>query len=59
MAGYFNLEHPGSIGRLNEDIEIARYVEGFTAFSCTGGEALVFNNQGKIFSLPSIGMSAK
>ncbi len=59
MAGYFDLEPLFSIGQLNEDIEIESNLEGFTVFICTDGEALVFNNKGKIFSLPLIGMSVK
>lgn len=59
MAGHFDLEPLFSIGQLNEDIEIANNVEVFTVFICTDGEALVFNNQGEIFSLSLIGMFVK
>lgn len=60
LGGYFDLEPLESIEEMNKDIEIERYAPGYLAFASDGGgEVLAFDKDGKVVSIPLIGMEAK
>jgi hypothetical protein len=48
---------PENIDQFNQEYEVPKYAPGFTAFGGNGGgELLVINDSGAIFTLPAIGM---
>ena len=60
LGGYFDLEPIESIEGMNKDVEMEKNAPGFLAFgSDGGGELLAFDRQGKVYSIPLIGMNSK
>ncbi len=55
---WYQLWEPEHIDGYNNDYELAKYAPGFIAFGSNGGgELLVTNKNGEVFSLPAIGMA--
>jgi len=60
LGGYFDLEPLDTLEKMNKDVEIGKYAPGFFAFASDGGgELLAFDNDGKVYSVPLIGMDSK
>ncbi len=60
LGGYFELEPLGTLEEMNRDVEIGKYAPEFLAFASDGGgELLAFDSDGKVYSIPLIGMESK
>lgn len=58
FGGYIILEPLERIDEFNKEIEINEYAPGYLAFASDGGgEAFVFDSEGKIYLMPLVGMS--
>jgi hypothetical protein len=54
---WYIIWEPENIDQYNLEYEVQTYAPGFTAFGENGGgELLVINDSGQIFTLPTIGM---
>ena len=54
---WYVIFEPENLTQYNTEYEVAKYAPGFTAFgSSGGGELLVLNEKGQVFTLPAIGM---
>ncbi|WP_438481764.1 SMI1/KNR4 family protein [Oleiharenicola lentus] len=57
---YFQLWEEPELELFNADYEVSKYAPGFLGFgSDGGGEMFAFDEKGRIFALPFIGMSPK
>ena len=60
LGGYFDLEPIEFIEEMNKDVEMEKNAPGFLAFASDGGgELLAFDREGKVYSIPLIGMDSK
>lgn len=60
FGGYIILEPIERIEEFNKEIEIDKYAPGFLAFASDGGgEVFVFDEEGKIYLMPLIGMTPR
>jgi hypothetical protein len=54
---WYIIWEPEDIAEYNKDYQLAKDAPGFVAFGSTGGgELLVLNAEGAVFTLPAIGM---
>ncbi len=54
---WYVIFEPENLEQYNIEYEISEYAPGFTAFGSNGGgELLVLNEKGEVFTLPAIGM---
>jgi hypothetical protein len=54
---WYIIWEPENIKEYNKDYELAEYAPGFVAFGSNGGgELLVVDEKGAVFTLPAIGM---
>jgi hypothetical protein len=57
---YFQLWEEAELEQFNKEYEVPKYAPGFFGFgSDGGGEMFAFDQQGRIFALPFIGMEPK
>jgi hypothetical protein len=57
---YFQLWEESELERFNLEYEVPKYASGFFGFgSDGGGEMFAFDERGRVFALPFIGMSPK
>lgn len=57
---YFQLWDEADLERFNVEYEVPKYAPGFFGFgSDGGGEMFAFDEEGRIFALPFIGMDPK
>ena len=55
---WYAIWEPENIEEYNQDYKIKEYAPGFIAFGSNGGgELLVINEQGVVYSLPAVGMA--
>ena len=54
---WYVIWEPENLAEYNRDYELARYLPGFTAFGSNGGgELLVVDKSGAVYTVPAIGM---
>lgn len=55
---WFQLWPPAEVEQLNRDYQVAEFAPGFFGFGSNGGdELLAFDADGRVFTMPFIGMS--
>ncbi len=54
---WFQLWPPGEVEQLNRDYHVAEFAPGFLGFGSSGGEELLaFDAEGRVFTMPFVGM---